>query len=87
MFFPFLHFFPSGYHGVFGIHTLSSYVQHVCHRLWVVLVNKEEEFSGAKSISEGCDQHLIIYFVDQKGFLVESSLIRSQALIFLLLDV
>ena len=48
--FPLLRLAPSGNHGVLYIHVFSSFVQHVDHRLRVVLVDGEKEFSLLKPL-------------------------------------
>ena len=53
--FPFRCLTPSGLHGIFDIHVLGGSVQHVCHRLRVMLVDEKEEFSRAQPVGEGYD--------------------------------
>ena len=69
-------FAPLGYHSVFSAHVSCSLVQHICYSFWIVLVDGKEKIPGLKSIGESCSQDLVVSFIDQKGFFVESSYIR-----------
>ena len=64
---------PSGYHGILSVHVLNGLIQHVSHRLQVVLVNGKKEFSRLELVGECSDQDFVIGFVNQKGLLVEMS--------------
>lgn len=52
MSFSLLWLVPSGNRGIFNIRVLRGLVQHIGHRLRVVLVDGEEELSRLQPVSE-----------------------------------
>lgn len=73
--FSFLQSAPSCYHGVFSVHVLRGLLQHVSHRLWVILVDGKKKFLGLESIGESRDQDFVIGFVNQNGLFIDPSYI------------